>query len=154
MDRVRLKARQFLTGHKNHIAMLKLRRNEPLAQVDLLELKKMFVAVGVDQSDIAQVRAGDGFGLFVRSLVGLERDAAKKAFEGFLADKSPSANQIEFLNMGSIIQPTGMPRTRDCSMRIRLPTSIDPMGIAELFGQSEIDQVVSVLEDVRRRAAA
>src|SRR5690606_29062105 len=38
MDRFRLKARQFLKGHENHIAVLKLKRNEPLTVLDLSEL--------------------------------------------------------------------------------------------------------------------
>lgn len=69
-------------GAQNHIAVLKLKRNEPLTVLDLSELEKVFVAAGAEQSEIAQVRAGGGLGLFVRSLVGLERDAAKKSFRG------------------------------------------------------------------------
>ena len=33
-------------------------------------------------------------------------------------------------------------------------TDIDPLGIAGVFGEPEIDHVVSILDDVRRRAAA
>lgn len=33
-------------------------------------------------------------------------------------------------------------------------TDIDPMGIAGLFHQPEVDEVVAILEDVGRRAAA
>jgi hypothetical protein len=36
--------------------------------------------------------------LFVRSLVGLERRAAKQAFAQFIAGKTLSANQLEFVN--------------------------------------------------------
>ncbi len=34
----------------------------------------------------------------MRSLVGLERDAAKGAFAGFLEGRNLSGNQIEFVN--------------------------------------------------------
>lgn len=40
-----------------------------------------------------------GRGLFVRSLAGLEREAAKAAFAGFLAVRTLNANQIEFVNL-------------------------------------------------------
>ena len=40
-----------------------------------------------------------GLGLFVRSLVGLDREAAKQAFAGFLAGTTLNANQIEFVNL-------------------------------------------------------
>ncbi|HLJ26255.1 MAG TPA: type I restriction-modification enzyme R subunit C-terminal domain-containing protein [Candidatus Angelobacter sp.] len=51
------------------------------------------------QDDIAQVKSESGFGLFIRSLVGMDREAAKKAFAGFLSGKTLSANQIEFINL-------------------------------------------------------
>ena len=37
--------------------------------------------------------------MFVRSLVGMDRSAAKDAMQTFLAGKSLSANQIEFVNL-------------------------------------------------------
>ncbi|EQD55693.1 type III restriction protein res subunit, partial [mine drainage metagenome] len=40
-----------------------------------------------------------GLGLFVRSLVGLDRQAAKEALAGFLNGKMLGANQIEFVNL-------------------------------------------------------
>jgi type I restriction enzyme R subunit len=40
-----------------------------------------------------------GLGLFVRSLVGMNRGAAKEVRAGFLAGKRLSANQIEFINL-------------------------------------------------------
>ena len=36
---------------------------------------------------------------FVRSLVGLDREAAKQAFSEFLLNRKLTANQHEFLNM-------------------------------------------------------
>jgi type I site-specific restriction endonuclease len=46
-----------------------------------------------------QAAAGkQSLGLFVRSLVGLERGAAKEALSGFLARKTWTANQIQFLD--------------------------------------------------------
>lgn len=36
------KARVFLRPHENHIAVLKLKRNEPLTKSDLAELERIF----------------------------------------------------------------------------------------------------------------
>ena len=41
----------------------------------------------------------DPFGLFIRSIVGLDRAAAKQSFAAFLDDKRYSRNQIEFVNL-------------------------------------------------------
>ncbi len=40
-----------------------------------------------------------GLGLFVRSLVGLDREAAKSVLAEFLNDKTLGADQIEFVNL-------------------------------------------------------
>jgi type I restriction enzyme, R subunit len=148
MDRFRLKARHFLKGHENQIAVLKLKRNEPLTPVDLAELENVFVGAGAQPGEIEQVRAGGGLGLFV----GLERDAAKKAFEGFLAGKAPTADQIEFLNM--IIDHLTERGAMEPKLLYESPfTDVNPHGIAGLFRQPEVEQVISILDQVRRRAA-
>ena len=33
-------------------------------------------------------------------------------------------------------------------------TDFDPMGVAGVFGQADIDAVIAILDDVRKRAAA
>jgi type I restriction enzyme R subunit len=40
-----------------------------------------------------------GLGLFVRSLIGLDREADKAALSGFTKGKTLCANQIEFLDL-------------------------------------------------------
>jgi len=46
-----------------------------------------------------QKQESTGLGLFVRSLVGLDREAAKHAFGSFLHENALGANQIEFVNL-------------------------------------------------------
>jgi type I restriction enzyme, R subunit len=99
MDRFRAKARHFLKEHADRIAILKLRRNEPLTPTDLAELERIFVDAGAQPEQLDAIRAEGGLGLFVRSLVGLDREAAKKAFAEFLAQRKPTGDQIEFVNM-------------------------------------------------------
>jgi type I restriction enzyme, R subunit len=89
MDRFRAKARQFLKANQSHIAILKLHRNEPLTHTDLSELERIFTESGVGTAEeLERIRAEEGLGLFVRSLVGLDRTAAKQAFDGFIKGRS------------------------------------------------------------------
>jgi type I restriction enzyme R subunit len=53
---------------------------------------------GPEQIDRAK-QEEHGLGLFVRSLVGLDRGAAKDALAGFLSGKTLGANQIELVNL-------------------------------------------------------
>lgn len=154
MDRFRLKARHFLREHEHHISVLKLKRNEPLTLTDLAELERMFRDAGAHADEIEQARAADGgLGLFVRSLVGLERDAAKGAFAQFIAGKTLSANQLEFVNL--IIDHLTERGAMDPRLLYESPfTDIDPMGIGGVFSERDVEEVVSILDAVRKRAAA
>ena len=77
------RASSFKT-HENHITIHKLRRNQPLTASDLAELERMMLEAGVGTAgDIARAKEqSHGLGLFIRSLVGLDREAAKEAFGG------------------------------------------------------------------------
>lgn len=100
-EKFRAKARAFLRGHMDHVAVQKLRTNTPLSTADLAELERMLVESGLGGPEEVR-RAADesnGLGLFVRSLVGLDRSAAKDAMAAFLSETSHSANQIEFVNL-------------------------------------------------------
>ena len=95
-EKVREKALLFLRKHERDVAIQKLKWNEPLTSDDLNELEAIFQAEGSSAEEIeAAKQDGQGLGLFVRSLVGLDREAAKTAFSGFLKGRNLTANQIE-----------------------------------------------------------
>ena len=99
VERFRDKTEQFLKAHGNDPVIAKLRWNEPLSKADLEELEKMLIEAGAGTADdLTKVRSGSGLGLFVRSMVGLDREAAKRAFDQFLAGRTFTANQIQFVN--------------------------------------------------------
>ena len=109
---------------------------------------------GVAQpDDLERVRSEGGLGLLVRSLVGLEREAAKAAFAAFLANRSLTANQIEFVNLviDHLTQMGAMPPSRLYESPF---TDFDPMGVAGMFTGADASEVISILDEVRRRAAA
>ena len=58
--------------------------NKPLTPTDLDELERMLAESGIGEpEDIERAKAeSQGLGLFVRSLVGMDREAAKEAFGG------------------------------------------------------------------------
>jgi type I restriction enzyme R subunit len=99
--RFKAKARHFLRAHEDHIVLHKLRQGRPLTATDLGELEKMLLDAGIGEpGDIARAReASQGFGRFVRSLVGLDRAAVQEAFGDFLSAGTATAAQIEFINM-------------------------------------------------------
>lgn len=155
-DKVRfqMKAQDFLKRHLDHITIQKLRRNEQLTPHDLGELERILVEdVGATDSDLDEARALGGLGLFVRSLVGLERDAAKAAFADFLAGRNLNANQIEFVNL--IIEHLTERGAMDPRRLYESPfTDFDAQGVSGVFPQADVQRIVQLIHEVGRRAAA
>jgi type I restriction enzyme, R subunit len=154
-ERFRAKARQFLKAHEDHITVQKLRTNKSLTSSDLAELERMLTESGVGTREDVQ-RASEtshGLGLFVRSLVGLDRAAAKEVFAGFLAGKTLSANQIEFVNL--IVEHLTEKGAMDVGLLYASPyTDFSPRGVDGLFSGGDVTEIISILEEVRKRAAA
>jgi type I restriction enzyme R subunit len=152
--RFQLKVRHFLQSHADHITILKLRRNEQLTPQDLSELERILVEEAVaTNDDLTAINDEGGLGLFIRSLVGLERDAAKNAFAGFLQGRNPSANQMEFINI--IIDHLTENGAMEPKRLYESPfTDLDDQGVGGLFPQADVLQIVSVLNDVKLKAAA
>ena len=76
-ERFRMKVRTFLRAHESHITLQKLRRNLPLTATDLAELERLLIESGTATPQDVQRASQEahGLGLFVRSLVGLDRAA-------------------------------------------------------------------------------
>ena len=154
-ERFRAKARQFLREHENDLVIHKLRMNEPLTAMDLQELERMLGESGLarpEYLDQAKVE-NNGLGLFVRSLVGMDREAAKQALAGFISDKALSANQIEFVNL--IVEHLTEHGAMTVELLYESPfTDLTPHGPDGLFTAAQVEELVATLSEVRARAAA
>lgn len=148
----RAKAQAFLRGHLDHVTIAKLHRNKPLTAQDLTELERMLAESGVGApSEIKQAAEdGRGLGLFVRSLIGLDREAAKEAMAGFIAGRTLSANQLEFINLvvDHLTAHGAMPAERLYESPF---TDLSPKGPEGLFTPMELGQLFAALASVEER---
>jgi type I restriction enzyme, R subunit len=122
---------------------------------DLATLEAMLVEAGAGTTEDLELakKESPGLGLFVRSLVGLDRDAAKQAFGSFLQDKALDANQIDFINL--IIDHLTQRGWMDASALYESPfVDYSSKGVDGLFSSAQVDRLVSILNEVRQRAAA
>ena len=153
-EKFRAKARAFLRAHQDHITIHKLRMNRIMTAVDLEELERMLVQNDVGgNSEIQRAKAeSKGLGLFVRSLVGLDREAAKEALSGFMAGRILAANQIEFLNL--IVNHLTEHGIMGAALLYESPfIDLSPQGPDGLFTSPQVDELVQVLEEVYAHAA-
>ena len=152
VERFRDKTQQFLKAHENDPAIHKLRFNERLTKHDLDSLEKMLIDAGAGtREDLKKVRSGSGLGLFVRSMVGLDREAAKRAFDGFLTGRTLTASQIQFVNL--IIDYLTQSGWMQIGRLYESPfTDYSPRGIDGMFSAEQVAQLVVVLNEIRTRA--
>ena len=152
-EKFRAKARAFLREHQDHLTIHKLRMNQALTRSDLDELDSMLSNVGA-AADIEHAKTeSHGLGLFVRSLVGLDREAAKRALDGFLAGKTLGSNQIEFVSL--IVDHLTEHGMMDAALLYESPfTDISPQGPEGLFTSTEMDELGAALDQIRSAAVA
>ena len=155
ITKFRAKARQFLREHQNHVAIHKLRMNKPLTATDLRELERILVESGTGEADVVK-RAADeanGLGLFVRSLVGMDRGAAKAALDSFTAGKTFIAAQIEFVSL--IVDHLTDHGVMEAAALYESPfTDVSPRGPEALFNAGQIEELLQVFDEVQRNAKA
>ena len=153
VERFRAKARSFLRQHQDHLTIHKLRTNKPLTRADLDELERMLLEAGIGDAETLKQATDEahGLGLFVRSLIGLDREAAKEAFGTFLKDKSLSATQIEFINL--IVNHLTEQGTMSAELLYESPfTDVSPTGPEGLFTVAQLDVLTAVLRNVEAAA--
>ena len=129
--------------------------NEPLTASDLIELERVLKASGVaDSENLAKAsKENNGLGLFVRSLVGLDRGAAKSALAGFVSRNILNANQIEFVNL--IVDYLTEHGIMPAELLYESPfTDVNPQGPEGIFDPSQVDELVALLHQNRARAVA
>lgn len=152
----RKKVEAYIRASEHHVAIAKLRFNKPLTPVDLAELERF-----VYEADIVQGRErfervfGQDVPLpvFIRSLVGLDRSAAKEAFGRFLDGSRYSSQQIRFVEMiidrlthSGIIQPEQLYEPPF--------TALHHQGLDGAFADADADLIVEIIGQINACAAA
>jgi type I restriction enzyme R subunit len=150
------KVEAYIRANENHVAIAKLKHNKPLTPTDLSELERF-----VYESEPVESRARfeQVFGTerslpaFIRSLVGLDRAAAKEVFGQFLDTSRYTSQQIRFIEM--VIDRLTAAGVMEPGQLYDPPfTSIHHEGLDGAFGDSDADAIIGMLDEIKRRAAA
>ncbi|MBE9051196.1 DEAD/DEAH box helicase family protein [Nostocales cyanobacterium LEGE 11386] len=143
----RKKVEAYIREHENHIAIAKLKRNVPLTDADLASLEELlFNAEAIESRERFEEVYGKNLSLklFIRQLVGLDRNAAKQAFAGYLSGSTFNATQIRFVD--TIIDYLTQNGVMDAGLLYEPPfTELHYEGLDGVFEPDDADQIISIV---------
>ncbi len=100
-----------------------------------------------------EIPSAGGLGLLLRSLIGLDRKAAKQAFSSLIEGRRLTSAQTEFLDLTiNFLTERG---TIDPARFYDSPfTDLSDQGISGVFPDEDVQRVVAVVRDLRLAAVS
>jgi len=146
----RKKVEQFLRDHEQHSVIRKIRSAIPLKPQDLQTLERFFYeaeAVGGPTQFAEVYGQQQNLAGFIRSLVGLDRKAAKEKFATFLDGSNYTSDQIRFVNY--IIEHLTANGIIEPALLYSQPyTDIHYKGLDGLFTDVQANALLNVIKTV------
>lgn len=153
-QRFTAKARHFLMAHKDHIAINKIHTQAALTLTDIEQLEVLLISEKLYDPDAATlIDEAGGLESFVRSLIGLDRSAVRKAFAGFIRETQLNANQIEFVDMMiDALSKNG--RINPARLYEQPFTRLNNQGLSGVFDSEESAEIIEIIRGLNPSAAA
>lgn len=146
----KLKVNRYIEENKNNIAIHKLRNNTPLNEEDYKMLEKIFTGELGTREDYEKSFKDTPFGLLVRRVAKMERDAALRAFSSFINEQNLNPNQIVFVNkVINYIEQNGYIEN---ITELTKPPFDKPQSFIKLFDADKQKKFVQVINEVKENA--
>ncbi len=149
----RARVQRFIREHQDHITIRRLKNNEPVSPKDIEALEDiLFTEDGpIPKDKYTEIFGGQPLGILVRTMVGLDRNAAKKAFAEFLAEAPMHPDQITFLN--EVVDYLVKNGTMEPKAMFDSPfTNINDNGVIGVFGEHDSKKIVEIVKHVNENA--
>lgn len=154
LDAYRERVEKYLREHRDHIVIHKITHNEPITAAELEQLEDIFFSEEVAGSkEKLQATYGEQpSGTFIRSILGLDIQAAQAAFAEFINTATLRADQMTFIN--KIIQYLTKNGTVQKGMLFDEPPFNEQhdSGIAGLFDDAQAVKILSIVQQVNENA--
>lgn len=155
LEAYKRKIEQYLKEQSTNLTINKIRNNIPITKKELETLENMLFEQGTfgTKQDFIKAYGEQPLGKFIRSIVGLDVQAAKLAFSEILNNQTLNSQQIRFidtiinyLNVKGIINPNTL---------FESPfTDINTSGIMGVFDENTSSKIISLLENINHTAVA
>lgn len=150
LDNYKQKVNKYIEENKNNIAIHKLRNNIPLTRSDYKILEKIFIGELGTKEDYENNFKDTPFGLLVRRVAKMERNAAMEAFSSFINEQNLNANQIVFVNkVIDYIEQNGYVENL---AELTKPPFDKPQSFIKLFDADKQKKFVNIINEVKDNA--
>jgi len=146
----KIKVNRYIEEHKDHLAIYKLRNNLPLTQVDYVSLEEILTQELGSHEDYQREFGDTPFGILVRKITKLEREAAMKAFSTFINEQNLNQEQIVFVN--KVIDYISQNGYVDNLSVLTKPPFDKPRKFLELFDGSGQKIIVTLITNINDNA--
>lgn len=155
LDAYKRKVEQYLRQNSNHLTIHKLRNNIQITKGELDAFEEMLFNQGEigTKEEFKKVLGEQPLGKFIRSIVGLETNAAKLAFGELLTGKTLNSQQIRFIDM--MINFFSVKGIIEPAMLFEPPfTDIDTSGIMGVFDAEISSKIIELIAKINHTAVA
>ncbi len=150
LENYRKKVNQYVRAHQDHIAIYKLKNNQPLTRQEFGVLEQLLWGELGTREDYKKEFGETPLTLLVRQIIGLDQMAANESFSAFLTDQNLDSLQIRFVKaiVDYIVKNGHM---MDKSVLQEEP--FKSLGsIADVFQLEDAMKVVQVIDGINKNA--
>lgn len=130
-------------------AVRKLVHNEPLTEKDYKDLENIFTRELGSKEDYSHYFLNQPFGLTVRQIAKMDKDAAEEAFSQFINDNSLNEKQIAFVK--KVINYISVNGYMDVKDMFQAPFD-KPDDALSIFSRDDMDSLLRVINGIKENA--
>lgn len=149
-EEYRKKVDRYIEEHKDNTAIYKLRNNIPLSSGDYQALSEILTHKLGSGDDYAKAFGDTPFGLMIRRVAKLEREAAMKVFSRFIAEQALDSKQIRFVD--KIVNYVVENGYMDDVDKLLDPPFDKPQSFVKLFDAPRREKIISLVRQIKDNA--
>lgn len=147
----KLKVERYLKDYGDNLVIHKLRTNKPMTEYEFVQLEHIFTHELGNAGDYTKAYGDTPFGLLVRKIAHLDRDAAMEAFAGFLNDQSLNEQQISFIKrVVDYVVENGYMEPK----ALNQPPFDRPRSFMQIFNTEQQMALVTVIKSIKDNAVS
>ncbi len=149
-DDYRARVNEYIEAHKNQPAINKLLHNKPISEEDYKELEKIFTKELGTAEDYQVNYQDTPFGILIRKIAKMDRDAAYAAFSSFIAEERLNSQQINFIEkvVDYVVENGYISNIMDL---MKAPFD-RPYKFSAIFSKQEQVEFVKILNNIKNNA--